>query len=96
MAAISADSGNEKRWGRTVSFNLSAGAEKAKKAASNTVQYSQQLLWSTGKAAWIAGASFLVLVVPLIVQMDRNAQNTVDLEVGASTPPASSSSPAVK
>lgn len=92
MAAIAADSvGSEKRWGRVVSFNLSAGAgyvEKAKKAATNTVQYSQKMLWSTGKAAWVAGASFLVLVVPLIIKMDREAQ-TVDLEGGQASIPES-------
>ena len=84
MAAIAADSLSEKRWGRVVSFNLSSGAavlEKARKAATSTVQVSQKVLWSTGKAAWIAGASFLFLVAPLIIQMDREAQ-VVDLEGG--------------
>lgn len=36
---------------------------------------------STGKAAWIAGTAFLVLIVPLIIEMDRE-QQLVELEAG--------------
>lgn len=101
MAAIAADSVSEKRWGRVVSFNLSSGAgviQKARKAATSTVQVSQRMLWSTGKAAWIAGTSFLILVAPLVIQMEKEAQ-VVDLEggdmLGASTP-ATLEPPSVK
>lgn len=57
----------------------SALFQKSKRALSNTARISQKLLWSTGKAAWIAGTSFLVFVVPLIIEMDRE-QQMVDLE----------------
>lgn len=82
-----------KKWGRVVSFNLSDTPylEKATKAVTSTARFSQKLLWSTGKAAWIAGTSLLVLVVPLIIEMDRE-QQVVDLENQQSgllgTPPA--------
>ncbi|KEH41163.1 putative mitochondrial import receptor subunit Tom22 [Medicago truncatula] len=45
-----------------------------KEAASDATVIAKKLLRSTGKAAWIAGTSFLVLVVPLIVAMDREQQ----------------------
>lgn len=34
----------------------------------------KKLAKSTGKATWIAATSFLILVVPLIIEMDREQQ----------------------
>ncbi|CAF1731048.1 BnaC09g17800D [Brassica napus] len=52
-----------------------------RRAAGDAVGVSKKLLWSTGKAAWIAGTTFLILVVPLIIEMDREAQlNEIDLQ----------------
>ncbi len=43
----------------------------------------------TGKAAWIAGTSFLVLIVPLIIEMDREQQmlEFENQQIGALTGP---------
>jgi import receptor subunit TOM22 len=49
---------------------------------------------TSGKAAWIAGTAFLVLIVPLIIEMDRE-QQLVEFEsqqLGALTGSTSSSS----
>lgn len=43
-----------------------------------------------GKAAWIAGTTFLVLFVPFIIEMDREAQlmEIENQQLGALTGPA--------
>lgn len=41
--------------------------------------YAKRLAFSTGKAMWIAATTFLVLFVPLIVELDRE-QTIIDME----------------
>ncbi|KAK4363649.1 hypothetical protein RND71_018890 [Anisodus tanguticus] len=49
---------------------------QGKRVVSDAAFVAKKLLKSTGKAAWIAGTSFLILIVPLIIEMDRDAQLT--------------------
>ena len=46
----------------------------ASKAVARTSYAAWRLTRSTGKAAWVAVTTFLVLAVPLIIELDREAQ----------------------
>ena len=62
------------RASRNVS--LSSIVIHAKRTASKSIVVSKKLLRSTGKAVWIAGTTFLILAVPLIIEMDCDQQLT--------------------
>ncbi|XP_051129190.1 mitochondrial import receptor subunit TOM9-1-like [Andrographis paniculata] len=47
---------------------------KGKGKACDAAYVAKRLLKSTGKAAWIAATTFIVLGLPLIIEMDREAQ----------------------
>ncbi|XP_042513926.1 mitochondrial import receptor subunit TOM9-2-like [Macadamia integrifolia] len=62
-----------------------------KQVASDATFVTKKLLKSTGKAAWIAGTTFLILVVPLIIEMDREQMLTeLDMQQASllGTPPS--------
>ncbi|EXB50642.1 hypothetical protein L484_004160 [Morus notabilis] len=64
-----------------------------KRAASEAGFVAKKLLSSTGRAAWITGTTFLVLVVPLIIEMDREQQlNDLELQQASLLGAASSGS----
>ncbi|KAI3459552.1 hypothetical protein Pfo_016215 [Paulownia fortunei] len=54
---------------------------KGKSAACDAAYVAKRLMKSTGKAAWIAATTFIVLGIPLIIEMDREAQlNEAELQ----------------
>lgn len=60
----------------TSSFSQSPVVYQGRRVASDASFVAKKLLKSTGKAAWIAGTTFLIFVVPLIIEMDRDQQLT--------------------
>lgn len=54
---------------------------KGKGAACDAAYVAKRLMKSTGKAAWIAATTFIILGIPLIIEMDREAQlNEAELQ----------------
>ncbi|KAK9146221.1 hypothetical protein Sjap_006124 [Stephania japonica] len=67
---------------------------RGRQVASDAAYVTKRLLKSTGNAAWFAGTTFLILVVPLIIQMDREQQmNELELQQASllGAPPAAPS-----
>lgn len=56
-----------------------AGKKQTQKGSGKLTTHVTKVLASTGKAAWVAGTSLLVLIVPLIIEMDRE-QQIVEME----------------
>ncbi|GAV80659.1 hypothetical protein CFOL_v3_24119 [Cephalotus follicularis] len=75
----SADAGVLARVSHTVSE--SPIVKHTKRLASDAGFVTMKLIKSTGKAAWIAGTTLIILVVPLIIEMDREQQlNDLELQ----------------
>ncbi|XP_075512172.1 mitochondrial import receptor subunit TOM9-2-like [Primulina tabacum] len=92
MASL-AKSGSRKSGSDGVISRISNSslAKKGKAAASDVSYVTKRLLKSTGKAAWIVATTFIVLGLPLIIEMEREAQfNELELQQNSllGAPPA--------
>ncbi|MCI38520.1 mitochondrial-like import receptor subunit TOM9-2-like [Trifolium medium] len=56
-----------------------------KEVASNSILVAKNLFHATGNAAWIAGISFIVLVIPLVMAVDREQNQINQLDSHVST-----------
>ncbi|CAM8897073.1 unnamed protein product [Rhodiola kirilowii] len=60
----------------TSSISESAIVEKGKQVVCEAADVVKKLSKSTGRAMWYSGTVLLILVVPLIIEMDREQQLT--------------------
>ncbi|CAH9132584.1 unnamed protein product [Cuscuta epithymum] len=95
MAIKGKSSGGGSSSDRSIINRISESSivRKGKSAASDAAYVSKRLAKSTGKAAWIAATTLLIIAVPLIIVMDREQQlNELDLQqaslFGTSQPPS--------
>ncbi|XP_057521564.1 mitochondrial import receptor subunit TOM9-2-like [Amaranthus tricolor] len=77
-----------------VSSTVSESAifQYSKQTAADAACVTKKLLKSTGKAAWILGTSFLVIALPLIIELERDGQlEAMELQQASllGTPPSS-------
>jgi import receptor subunit TOM22 len=58
---------------------MDALCSRAEAVSSQAKYVAKRLSLSVGKAAWLASTTLLVLLVPLVIEMDREAQ-LLDME----------------
>ena len=59
---------------------VSMVSSRGREVATDAILVTKKLMKSTGKAAWIAGTTILILVVPLLIVTDRD-QRLSELEL---------------
>ncbi|KAL1500078.1 hypothetical protein AB1Y20_012752 [Prymnesium parvum] len=52
----------------------SGPAKKARRVAYHVVRASKKFVFGTGNAAWVVGTTMLVMVMPLVFEIDREQQ----------------------
>jgi import receptor subunit TOM22 len=60
---------------RTATFNMATSAASAMDGVVSQAKYvARRLSKSVGKAAWLASTTLIVLLLPLVIEMDREQQ----------------------
>ena len=60
---------------------------KARRIAFHVVRAAKQFLVGSGNAAWVMGTSMLVMVMPLVFEIDRESQQLGDMGGGVEAVP---------
>ena len=55
--------------------------KKARRVAYHVVRGAKKFVFGSGNAAWVVGTSMLVLVMPLVFEIDRE-QQAIEWEMG--------------
>ena len=61
--------------------------KKARRVAYHVVRGAKKFLVGTGNAAWVVGSTMLVMVMPLVFEIDRE-QQSIEAEATMGVPPA--------
>lgn len=56
------------------SFRDSPSAKKIRRITYHVVRASKKFIFGTGNAAWVVGTTMLVMVMPLVFEIDREQQ----------------------
>ena len=60
---------------------------KARRIGFHVVRAAKKFVVGTGNAAWVMGTTMLVMVMPLVFEIDRE-QQSLEWEAGGAMPPA--------
>ncbi|CAK9151381.1 unnamed protein product [Ilex paraguariensis] len=71
---------NNNKEGTSSRLSKSQIVYRSKQRRCNVAYVAKRLLKSTGKATWIAGTTFLILALPLIIETGRDEQ-LIELEL---------------
>ena len=75
MVLVAASASATHRWSEAARIAWEKPAsKKARRIAFHVVRGAKKFVFGTGNAAWVVGTTMLVLVMPLVFEIDREQQ----------------------